>query len=341
MSALKKVAIGAGATLVAVVLVSFVLPANAHVERSITVDRPTCNVHAMLDHYRLFNQWSPWAARDPDTAYTFEGPDSGVGAKLSWVSEDPDVGTGSQEIVGSTPCERVETRLEFAGQGGADAWFAIEPEGGGTKLTWHFDSELGMNPLMRYMGLMFDSLIGADYEQGLAAFKAMAEAMPAADLAGVDASVEDVAAIPIAYVEETTPKDAGAVGAAMGEAFGAIGAYVAASGLQVAGAPLSVNVSETDATYTFHAAFPLAAAPAEPPTEGEVAVGETPSGRTLKIVHVGPYDKLGETYARAAAWAAARGYETGAPSWEQYVSDPGDTAPDQLITNVYFPLKQR
>jgi hypothetical protein len=32
--------------------------------------------------------------------------------------------------------------------------------------------------LMRYFGLLFDSMIGADYEKGLAGLKAIAEATP-------------------------------------------------------------------------------------------------------------------------------------------------------------------
>ena len=45
----------------------------------------------------------------------------------------------------------------------------------GTKITWGFDSDLGMNPIARWMGLMFDSWIGADYETGLANLKNLVE----------------------------------------------------------------------------------------------------------------------------------------------------------------------
>jgi len=68
--------------------VGLFLPRNVHVERSIEIDRPASTVFVLLNSYRAFASWSPWAARDPDARYEFSGPESGVGARLSW-SGDP------------------------------------------------------------------------------------------------------------------------------------------------------------------------------------------------------------------------------------------------------------
>ena len=35
---------------------------------------------------------------------------------------------------------------------------------------------MGMNPMGRWMGLMMDGMVGADYDQGLANLKALVEA---------------------------------------------------------------------------------------------------------------------------------------------------------------------
>ena len=69
---------------VAAIGIAFVLPSTSHVERSITIDRPASQIYMLLSGFKRFNEWSPWAARDPDTKYTWSGPDSGVGAKLAW-----------------------------------------------------------------------------------------------------------------------------------------------------------------------------------------------------------------------------------------------------------------
>ena len=59
--------------------------------------------------------------------------------------------------------------------GTADAVFSLEGFDGGTRITWGFTTDVGYNPMMRWMGLMFDKWIGADYEAGLASLKELAE----------------------------------------------------------------------------------------------------------------------------------------------------------------------
>ena len=119
--------------------------------------------------------WSPWLSRDPNVQLSYDGPEEGVGNTLRWTSDQADVGNGIQVITASTPNERVDTALDFGGQGLANAYFLLAPADGGTQVTWGFDTELGMNPMARWMGLMFDKWIGADYEAGLANLKKVVE----------------------------------------------------------------------------------------------------------------------------------------------------------------------
>lgn len=158
--------------------VGLFLPGAAHVERSISIDAPPSTVFGLVNGFREFNQWSPWFDRDPEAQYTYAGPDSGVGAKMSWTSDQPDVGSGSQEIVASEPYGSVRMILDFGEQGIADSYFELVPGDTGTRVTWGFDTELGRNPIARYFGLFFDSLIGPDYESGLANLKKLAESLP-------------------------------------------------------------------------------------------------------------------------------------------------------------------
>ncbi len=160
----------------AVVVGGFLLPSEQFVSRSVVVEADQAEVFALVNDYRQFNRWSPWAAKDPDTKYEFSGPDSGVGAKMSWQSEDPNVGSGSQEIIEVEPGSRVRTRLTFEGFDSASyASFKLEPADTGTRVTWEFEANLD-SLIGRYMGLMMDKWVGADYEQGLARLKEIAEA---------------------------------------------------------------------------------------------------------------------------------------------------------------------
>src|SRR5450755_3789424 len=102
MRLLKRLLVFLAGVVVLLVCIALFLPDSAHVERSITIARPSSEVFAVLNSFRRFNEWSPWFDLDPQAKYTFSGPVSGVGAKSSWTG-NKDVGTGSQEIVESKP----------------------------------------------------------------------------------------------------------------------------------------------------------------------------------------------------------------------------------------------
>ncbi len=121
------------------------------------------------------NEWNPWAKMDPNIENSYEGPTSGVGQKVTWSSTHEHVGTGSQEIIESVSDQSVRTKLDFGDHGTANAIFRLEPDGAATKLTWGFTTDTGMNPMMRYMGLMMDTWIGEKYEQGLTDLKKLVE----------------------------------------------------------------------------------------------------------------------------------------------------------------------
>ena len=150
-----------------VVVVGFFLPSEQYVERSTVVDAEPDEVFGLLNDFRQFNRWSPWAAIDPETEYEYSGPPTGTGARMAWRSEHPNVGNGSQEIVASEPTSLVRTKLMFEGfDTPSYAAFKLEPADGGTRVTWAFEANLDTF-MGRYLGLMMEKWVGADYERGL------------------------------------------------------------------------------------------------------------------------------------------------------------------------------
>jgi hypothetical protein len=172
---IRKILKYAGLAIVVAIAIAYILPGSVRVERATVIEAAPSDVFELVNSFDAFNKWSPWYERDPDGDYRIEGPESGVGARMIWASEKPDVGEGSQEIIESVPDKLVRTKLDFGAMGEAKASFELEPRGEHTKLVWGFDTELGLNPVSRYFGLMFDKWIGKDYEHGLSKLKALAE----------------------------------------------------------------------------------------------------------------------------------------------------------------------
>jgi hypothetical protein len=143
--------------------------------RDTVIDAPPATVHALLDDFHAWKDWSPWEEMDPDLKRTFSGSEKGVGAHYAWTGNKK-VGTGSMEITSSTP-ERIDIDLEFIEPFKAKnkAIFELAPAGDGTKLEWSMAGD--RNLLMTVMGkLYFDKSIAKDFDKGLAKLKALAEA---------------------------------------------------------------------------------------------------------------------------------------------------------------------
>lgn len=155
--------------------VAFLLPQRVLVARTVTIDAPPEHVFAYLNNPQQFASYEPWnKAKDPSLTHEFSGEESGVGAERSWKSDK--YGPGHQKITASEPGKRVAQDLWF----GSDtkpskAEFTLTPKGDGTEVKWSLESDLGYNPIKRYFGLVMDSMLGPDLEEGLANLKTLAE----------------------------------------------------------------------------------------------------------------------------------------------------------------------
>jgi hypothetical protein len=184
MKVLKYIGLGLAVLVVVAIVVIAVQSPTSHLERSIVVNASPASVFEEVNNFHNFNKFSPWYKLDPNAKYQFEGPESGVGAKMSWVGDPNKVGEGWQEIVESVENERVKTRMGFKGiEGEYYASFTLEPVYDGTKITWTYDGDVSntgmMNAAMgKMMGMFLDSMIGPSYDEGLQGLKDVVENKP-------------------------------------------------------------------------------------------------------------------------------------------------------------------
>jgi hypothetical protein len=175
---MKKLLLGVAYVLIALVVIfmggAYTLPGEAVVERQVIIAALPGKVFRIVSDLKRFKEFSPWAQIDPDLQYTFEGPALGIGQKMSWNSDTAVLGSGSQTVVDYQPNVRFATTFDFGDMGDAISYFNFVPVANDTKVTWGFKSLL-RNPLERWMGLLYDREIGADYEKGLAKLKEIAE----------------------------------------------------------------------------------------------------------------------------------------------------------------------
>ncbi|MTI40729.1 SRPBCC family protein [Fulvivirga lutimaris] len=179
MKILKFIGFGLVAILVLAAIYASFQPKEGQTERTIVIERNPEVIYPEVSTMKRFNEWSPWFTIDPETKYTYEGPESGVGAKMSWESDHPDVGAGSQWIIEAKENERVTLQLDFGFKGGFYADMILEPVENGTKVTWTYRYE-DLDLMGAFFASVMDSegMVGDSYETGLRQLKEYVESKP-------------------------------------------------------------------------------------------------------------------------------------------------------------------
>ena len=178
MKMLKKVAVGLVVAIVALLAYAATRPDTLRVERTVRIQAPPERIHPLISDFHKWASWSPYEKLDPAMKRTHSGAASGKGAVYEWDGNNQ-VGQGRMEILETAP-SRITIQLDFIRpfEGHNIAEFALEPGGGSTNVAWVMHGPTGY--LGKLMGVFvnMDTMIGRDFETGLANLKSLAESAP-------------------------------------------------------------------------------------------------------------------------------------------------------------------
>ncbi|HSB98201.1 MAG TPA: SRPBCC family protein [Spongiibacteraceae bacterium] len=173
---IKKILIAVALAVVAVLVFAATKPDTFSVQRAIAIKAPPEKIFPLLNDFHSWGLWSPYEKLDPAMQRTFSDPASGVGAVYQWES-DGQGGVGSMEITRATAPTLLALNLNFVKPFATrnTVEFALQPAGNSTMVTW---TMRGPSPYVaKVMQVFFnmDSMVGKDFETGLADLKAVAE----------------------------------------------------------------------------------------------------------------------------------------------------------------------
>lgn len=161
------------------VVVSFFLPKEYYVERSVTINTPAVLVYSQVVDLEAWQEWDPWGDMDPDMQVVYGETRVGLGASYSWISET--AGNGTMQIVEVDPPNMVKYELLFEGYEENPSFSRILLEApdaiGPTSVTWTFEGNVGDKLFARWMVLLMDKFVGVNYEKGLNNLKERCEGM--------------------------------------------------------------------------------------------------------------------------------------------------------------------
>lgn len=140
MKALKIAGIVVGIVVLGVAVLIVSAPSSNHVESSIIINASSASIYKEAVSFKNYTTWSPWAKMDPQAKYSYDGPEAGIGSKVTW--EGSEIGKGYQEIIAVVENTSIKNKMAFEGVPGTYiSEMKLEPVDGGTKVTWTYDSD--------------------------------------------------------------------------------------------------------------------------------------------------------------------------------------------------------
>ena len=173
---IKAIAIVVVVLLAGVLIFAATKPDTFRVERAISIKAPPERIFPFLNDLHNFGAWSPYEKKDPAMKRTFSGPASGKGAVYEW-DGDKNVGKGRMEISDTAPPSNVTIKLDFVKPFEAHniVVFTLAPKGDFTEVTWAMQGPVPYVAKIVHVFLDMDSMVGKDFESGLANLKAISE----------------------------------------------------------------------------------------------------------------------------------------------------------------------
>ncbi len=146
-------------------LLSFALPKQGYVERSITVKANADSVFEQINTIRNWKNWTDWFSKKDTVHIKYEGEHEGVGSTQSW---DNSFGIGKVIIIESTKPTSIKYAMRLYKYATYMGAIVISPNPDATiTINWKVTLDAGKNPVKRYFCFLLDPILGAGMERSL------------------------------------------------------------------------------------------------------------------------------------------------------------------------------
>ncbi|MCC9602707.1 SRPBCC family protein [Stieleria sp. JC731] len=315
------------------------------VSQSIDINADANHVFDYLRDYAKWSEWSPWLLADPDCEMTFKGETDQVGGGYSWDSDI--VGSGQMEHTEIVPPSegkqgllRADLKFLKPWKSESDVEFVVrstsDSEGMvGTIVTWKMKGALPF--FLFWMKRLMVSMIGMDYDRGLKMLKSQIETGKVDSALNVH-GVQQIEGRRV--IGRSTSVRLQEISAAMEKDITEINRKLKTAGVDAEGTWLAAysKLNLKTQTLTYFVGMELDESIAAP--DGLQAQVIEPL-QCMHVRHTGSYTHLGNAWFTAHQRIRSDGHKAAyrKPSLEIYRNNPETTPPEELITDVYVPVK--
>ena len=305
---------------------------KTYVKRSILIDAPISKVYPLLNNFEQWTAWSPWAILEKEATVSV-APD---GKFFSW--EGNRIGAGEMKITDEIVNQSIHADLTFLKpwKSHAKIVYSLSENNNTSKVSWEMHSSLPF--FMFWMKPMMQNMIGMDFERGLKMLKDLVEKGSVPCKLEHEAKTEFVGGNYIGYTVNT-PMDK--MGVEMSPKIEMIKKFIKENNITASGEMTSIyhkwDLKNMSATYTI-ACF-VKDIPISLPLD--MKSGTIASGPVNLVRLIGDYEHLGNAWSMQMMMQRNKEFKHNKKQdpYEVYKNSPYNTANEELVTEVMFPVK--
>ncbi|MEQ8476322.1 MAG: SRPBCC family protein [Fulvivirga sp.] len=305
---------------------------KTHVEKKVMINAPVEKVYSVISDFKQWRPWSPWMVMEPEVVVDISEDNK----FYEWKGNR--IGSGNMKVTNQKENRWVEIDLNFLTpwKSYASVRFELNDKGDKTEVSWIMDSSLPF--FMFFMKRMMEGFIGMDFERGLKMLKEYVEdgeIKSKLEFKGRDSFKGTK------FIGIKTTTDMSKLGAQMSSDFDKLNQFMK-DNASLAGGPVFSQYHKWDIVkqkVEYTSGVGVKDVPSNLPTN--FIVGEIPDASVYTLRHVGSYEHLGNAWSTLNSMQRNKEfkYNKKIHPFEVYVSDPTQTAPKDLITDVNFAVK--
>ena len=316
------------------------------VKRNKLIKAPASVIFNNVNEFKNWQTWGPWMEEDPTILASYPNQTSGVGASYTWTSKD---GPGKMETIALEEHQSLTQKITFGDYEPTDVYWVFDKTNKGTNVTWGMKAEKTpfMFKIFAALSGGMENMLGPMLEKGLnnldniiteEMIKNPPKPKPTFKLGEIKTQEVDEQHF-IGYpLKSKTEHEA------MTKLFME---YLPKAGQHAMEQKLSYEEMTPGAVFTNwdektgEAEFyiGLLIKKKVPLANGMENVTLT-SGKNIMISKYGNYG-TGDAEAHQAidTYLKANSLEQNGPIWELYVNDPTKVKPEEIQTDIFYPIK--
>ncbi|MGG8497564.1 SRPBCC family protein [Tenacibaculum sp. TC6] len=311
------------------------------VKRSKIINAPVSHVFNTVNDLKTWEKWGPWHEEDSTIVVTYGEKTVGVGASDSWTSKD---GPGKMETVAIEINKSINQKISFMDNEPNDIYWTFEEIANGTKVTWGMKAEQSpiIFKLFAILSGGWDKMLGPMEEKGLDNLeKEVLNTLPPAPKFKLSqVTTKELSNATFIGYPHKIKIDYDEMNRLFMADMPKAGAYAAKSGLKegdfIPGAVYTKYDEAANETEFYIGLLLLKEVKADTGME----TIQMPSGKAIMISKFGNYgDGDLEAHKALETFLSENKLTMRFPVWELYVNDPSKVKPEDLQTDIYYPIE--